>query len=202
MITLLPGILTRYPYDKTIMGQLVTPKSHNIHKALLGVSIWAADNNCFTLGDKFDFGVFKTWLDKLIDYRPTCQFVTVPDVVGNADATAKRWQQYAPELAEWPLAYVAQDGLETLPAVEYACLFIGGSTEYKLGATVRSLVNQAKQAGKWVHMGRVNSQKRMLYAYRIGCDSFDGSTFGYAPNQSAKSLIPYLRMLNNQTSMF
>ena len=29
--------------------------------------------------------------------------------------------------------------------------------------------------GKWVHMGRVNSTRRIRYAASIGCDSVDGT---------------------------
>jgi hypothetical protein len=29
--------------------------------------------------------------------------------------------------------------------------------------------------GLWIHMGRVNTKRRLSYAYRIGCDSVDGS---------------------------
>lgn len=202
MIILLPTLPKHYPYDRLIMGNLVTPDSWGLQETVSNAPVWAADNNCFTLGDRFDFAKFKTWLDKLIDYRATCKFVTVPDVVANAEATAKRWSQYAPELSEWPLAYVAQDGLETLPSVEFACLFIGGSTEYKLGATVRRLVGEVKQAGKWVHMGRVNSQKRMLYALKIGCDSFDGTGIAIRPNAELRLQIPYLRAINKQLTLF
>lgn len=202
MIILLPTLPKSYPYDMTIMGNLVTPMSRSVGSTVSYAPVWAADNNCFTLGDRFDFAKFKKWLDKLTSYHATCKFVTVPDMVANADETAKRWSQYAPELSEWPLAYVAQDGLETLPSVEFATLFIGGSTEYKLGATVRRLVGEAKQAGKWVHMGRVNSQKRMLYALKIGCDSFDGTGIAIQPNDELRLQIPYLRAINAQTSMF
>lgn len=57
------------------------------------------------------------------------------------------------------------------------CLFIGGSTEYKLGSHAEALVREAKNRGLWVHMGRVNSQSRFAYARAIGCDSVDGSSF-------------------------
>jgi hypothetical protein len=32
-----------------------------------------------------------------------------------------------------------------------------------------------KRAGKWVHMGRVNTDRRIRYAAAIGCDSIDGT---------------------------
>ena len=54
-------------------------------------------------------------------------------------------------------------------------LFIGGSTDWKLGAATRALVREAKRRGLWVHMGRVNSLKRIAYTAEIGCDSIDGT---------------------------
>lgn len=36
---------------------------------------------------------------------------------------------------------------------------------------------QAKERGLWVHMGRVNSYRRLRHARRIGCDSVDGGMF-------------------------
>ena len=34
---------------------------------------------------------------------------------------------------------------------------------------------EAKRRRKWVHMGRVNSERRIRYAASIGCDSIDGT---------------------------
>jgi hypothetical protein len=76
---------------------------------------------------------------------------------------------------------MAQDGLERLerwmsmawPRID--ALFIGGSTDWKLGPAARTLVREAKRRGLWVHMGRVNSLKRIAYAAEIGCDSIDGT---------------------------
>lgn len=58
-----------------------------------------------------------------------------------------------------------------------SAVFIGGTTEFKLGATARAITAEAKRRGKWVHMGRVNTAQRVRYAKQIGCDSFDGTTF-------------------------
>jgi hypothetical protein len=55
-------------------------------------------------------------------------------------------------------------------------------TEWKLGQLARDLVAEAKQRGKWVHMGRVNSLKRYRYAKLIGCDSADGTFVAVAPD--------------------
>jgi hypothetical protein len=79
---------------------------------------------------------------------------------------------------------VAQDGL-TVAAVPWAAidaLFIGGTTDWKLGAEARDLAGYAQTRGTWVHMGRVNSRRRLHYAERIGCSSVDGTAFSRWPD--------------------
>lgn len=83
-----------------------------------------------------------------------------------------------------PLAYVIQDGIERVgvPWGDCAAVFIGGTTAFKLGPIARHCVELAKQYGAWVHMGRVNTIKRLMYAQQIGCDSVDGSGFARFPD--------------------
>lgn len=87
-----------------------------------------------------------------------------------------------------PGAFVGQDGL-TLELAEplwdrFDVFFIGGSTEWKLGPVARELAAEAKARGKHVHMGRVNSGKRVAYARLIGCDSVDGTFLKFAPTEN------------------
>jgi len=79
----------------------------------------------------------------------------------------------------FPVALVGQDGLQMadVPWDDLDAFFIGGSTEWKLSREAATLAAYAKSKGKWVHMGRVNSRKRIHYAERIGCDSIDGTAF-------------------------
>ncbi len=173
-----------------IVGWLITPRRPMLRYSqdLLRHYNWAVDNECYTLGEGFIFERYLRFLQRSCSYAGHCLFVTVPDVVSDASGTWQRWNYYAPQMRSLglPLAYVAQDGLEHLPEVDFACLFIGGSTEYKLSPTVTRLAAEAKAAGKWVHMGRVNSIVRMRHAHRIGVDSVDGTGW-------AKSYTRHLR---------
>lgn len=47
------------------------------------------------------------------------------------------------------------------------------------------LVRQARNHGKWVHMGRVNSMARMERARSMGCNSADGTFIKYRRRQRA-----------------
>jgi hypothetical protein len=138
---------------------------------------WAADNDCF---QGLDEHLYCMMLDRITELPPPL-FVVAPDVVGDADATVRLFDEWHPALESrgLPPAFVAQDGLagddERVPWDAMACLFIGGSTEFKLGIDAAELVRSAHERGKWVHWGRVNSYIRIAYAGSIGSDSVDGS---------------------------
>lgn len=90
----------------------------------------------------------------------------------------------------YPVALVAQDGIEAMgnlaEQVE-ACdaLFLGGSTAWKLSMAAETVCRVARNAGKWVHMGRCNSLLRFERARAMGCQSVDGNFVGYGPDANA-----------------
>jgi len=110
--------------------------------------VWAADNGAFNA--KWDADKWLRWLQKPHP-RSGCLFAVVPDVVADADATRHRWDQWAPTVAalNYPLAYVAQDGVtpEEVPWDELDCLFIGGSTEWKLSEAAYGMASHAIDRG-------------------------------------------------------
>jgi hypothetical protein len=161
------------------LGRLVTPRHFCSLYEHEGWP-WAADNDCFqALNPERYFAM----LDALVGVPGRCLFVTVPDAVADARSTARLFELWwrAPARRGLPAALVAQDGLEDLgrwlstvwPRID--ALFIGGTTDWKLGPAAETLVTEAKARGKWVHMGRVNSGRRIRYAASIGCDSVDGT---------------------------
>jgi hypothetical protein len=141
------------------------------------------------------------WLDSYTaEERTRCQFTALPDVVGDAAATAELSYQYARQVRAmgYRAALVIQDGQENVPVRwdEIDAIFIGGSTEFKLGEVARLLVAEAKRRGLWVHMGRVNSLKRMKIAESWGCDSTDGTYATYAPTKNVPNLLAWLDFIN------
>lgn len=159
-------------------GELIVPGSGNAPDALaLLPGRWAMDNGAFS---GFNASAFMAMLQAFY-YKRGCRFVTAPDAVGDAYQTLKQWPFWRDVIrgAGFPPAFVAQDGVTVtdVPWPEIATLFIGGHTEWKLGQQAQTLIAYAKSRGLWVHMGRVNSQKRIWEATRMGCDSFDGSGF-------------------------
>jgi hypothetical protein len=169
---------------------------------------WCADNGCFGKGYPGD----DKWLAWLASYTPEqigrCRFATAPDVVGDAESTLARSLPFLPQIRAlgYPAAFVAQDGIENteIPWGEFDALFVGGSTEFKLGPTAAALVREAKERGKWVHMGRVNSARRMNYARlmngdpALGCDSADGTFLTFGPDVNLPKVLSWLRKVNTQ----
>jgi hypothetical protein len=159
----------------------------------------ALDNGCF--GDRFSPRRWRRFLLKHWADRDRVLFVVVPDVVGDADATLKRWHEYSATARryEMPLAFAAQDGLrvDAIEWDEFDCLFIGGSDAWKwpdghLTRDVRAIVDQATQRGKWVHAGRVNSAKRFAMCSDAGIDSADGTYLRRAPDVNLPRLIGWV----------
>lgn len=159
-------------------GRLVQPRHYSsIAKTAHAGIPWAADNDCF---QGLDAPAYRKMLSAIAGL-PGCLFVTVPDVVGDALATLGRFYDWRDEVAftRQPLAFVLQDGQESHPVPwdDIGAVFVGGTTEWKLGAAAETLVAEARRRSKHVHMGRVNSRRRFDYARAIGCDSVDGSSF-------------------------
>lgn len=87
---------------------------------------FAIDNGSFS---GFRSGEFKGLLLRENNARSQCRFVAVPDVVASARRTLEVFDHWKYTLSGWPLALVAQDGLEdmTIPWAQIEAIFIGGS---------------------------------------------------------------------------
>lgn len=172
------------------LGQMCTP---NERRALLPGVIGAYDNGCFSTRYVGDVRWW-AWLVERVDTAPRVLFATAPDVVGDAAATLARSLPWLPRIRGlgYPAALVAQDGLEHLvvPWDEFDVLFIGGTTEWKVGAAAGQLAREAKARGKRVHMGRVNSLRRMRIAVEFDADTADGTFLAIAPDTN----LPRFRM--------
>lgn len=157
-------------------GLLVTPQKLQLVEVgtRLGAP-WALDNAAFAGFVARDF-------ERALDYyrsAPSPLFVVVPDVVADARKTRALWDVWAYRITGYPLAYVLQDGQQAqyVPWEECAALFVGGTTRYKLGADAYALTTEGKARGLHIHMGRVNTQRRLNYAQSHGIDSVDGTGF-------------------------
>ncbi len=158
------------------------------------------DNGCFSQPDSFTVEAYR----RLTSDYPTAIFATVPDVVADWDGTLQRWRSFPKNDWPVPLAIVLQDGatVSTIPWHEIGAVFVGGSTEWKLGSDARAIVAAANERGIWAHMGRVNGRRRLLYAEWIGCDSADGTHLAFGPDQKLPELLGWLDEVNSQPALF
>lgn len=154
---------------------------------------FAADNGCF--GGQWVEDQHLSWLDALP--RDRCLFAVAPDVYPDAAASLELGAGYFALIREmgYPVALVAQDGAEQLdlPWDDFDVLFLGGernvehpSREWKIGLAAEELAHRARGHGKWVHMGRVNSMRRMKRARAMGVNSADGTFIKYTRRPRAR----------------
>jgi hypothetical protein len=185
----------------SLLGCVDTPAQGN---RLPPGAAWAADNGCFGKGYPGDTAWW-SWLSNHPADRSRCLFAVAPDVVADAAATAARSTPWLAPIrdAGYPVAYVAQNGLEHLPVPwdDIDVLFLGGDTTWKLGPHARRLTAEARRRGKGVHMGRVNSLRRLRYAQAIGCTSVDGTYLAFGPDINLPRLLGWLRDIHGQAAL-
>lgn len=166
--------------------------------------IWAADNGCFS--DKWDEARWKRWHERDM---PTsgCLFAVTPDVMGDAQGTLDRFYEHLDYMRSlpYPVAFVLQDGAERdmdlVPFSDFDCLFIGGSTTFKMSEDAIDMAQEARTRNKWVHVGRVNSWSR----YRVWApyaDSCDGTFLTFGPRTNMPRLLAWLEKHEANPQLF
>lgn len=177
-----------------IIGWIDTPVQGNKRPPGL---IWCADNGCYGKG----YVEAKWWrfLENNVHDLDTCVFATAPDRVGDARTTLEMSLPWLPKMRQlgYPAALVFQDGLNELPIPwdDFDVMFIGGTNDWKLGPHIPPLVAEANERGKHVHMGRVNSYRRLKLAHDMGCHSADGTYLKFGPQENLVKLLGWLRKL-------
>ncbi|MES1975701.1 MAG: hypothetical protein V4472_24860 [Pseudomonadota bacterium] len=161
---------------------LMVVRGNSYHLRIGRYPFWAADIGMAAS----DADPYLAWLDHL-STRDRCLFAVSPDAYPDAIESQRRGLEFAPLIREmgYPAAVVAQDGAERLawPWEDMDCLFVGGERrsrcEWKVSPAAERLVRAARNAGKWVHMGRVNSLRRLERARSMGVNSVDGTFVKY-----------------------
>ena len=166
-----PKDVTRKSASKLVGGQLLTP--------LTRYSDWqgayAIDNGAFS---GFPAERFRKLIERQQGHRDRCLFVTCPDIVGSGQRSVELFLQRRRWIPDaWPVALVAQDGMEDLliPWGDMDALFVGGLDPWKDSKAAADIVKTARILGIHVHIGRVNTPRRFNHFSELGADTCDGS---------------------------
>ena len=155
---------------------------------------YAVDNGayyCWTRKLEWDELKFRKMLDRVDTFDRRPDFGVVPDIVAGGMASLEfslSWVGRLPAGYPWYLA--VQDGMgeaDVQPVLrQFGGIFVGGTSEWKM----RSLpiwARAAKQNGKKLHVGRVNSlQRAFVVAQVFRADSFDGTNWNRLWNNVKK----------------
>lgn len=149
---------------------------------------WIADNGCFS--DNWDRAKWMTWIFAMQEYVDICDFAVLPDVVGDHKETLYRYAQFYNPVKKlgYKCAFVCQDGCVPKEIPPCDAIFIGGSTVWKMSPEARECIKEGQKRGVQVHIGRVNSAKRYAYFLLQGADSFDGTSYCFAPDIVTKQI--------------
>lgn len=180
---------------------LITQPGNRYRATLLRYPWWAIDNGCYSRSGSFASSVWWRWLQSFDD-RAKCLFAVAPDVYMDAPATLERARPWLVPIRQlgYRAAYVAQNGAHPahLPWDDLDVLFLGGDTAWKLSPQAAALAGEARARGKTVHMGRVNSLRRLQAAALMGCSSVDGTFLAYGPDRRLPELVSWLEHLASQ----
>lgn len=129
-------------------------------------------------GEALDLDAFARHAERHAD---GAQFVVLPDIVaGGLDSLALS-VAWIPRLhgAGARRLLAVQDGMKPSHVAPYLSasigVFVGGSTAWKL-ATMRAWGQLARACGAYLHVGRVNTARRVRLCQDAGADSFDGTS--------------------------
>jgi len=148
---------------------------------------YALDNGAFTAWTKQHPWCAKSWIDMLQLARmsgKTPVWALVPDVVGNRNETLANWGRFASVIGSfgWTKAFAVQDGMNPKDVPEDASvIFVGGTTEWKW----RNLEMWAKSFPR-IHVGRVNSIRRLVTCEKFNVESVDGTGWFRDPSDPNK----------------
>jgi hypothetical protein len=156
-----------------------------VHRAE-GFARWAVDNGAWTAHSKkrpWDEAAFVKVVERL---GPGADFIVAPDIVAGGLASLRLSETWLPRLAPVGARRVliaVQDGM-TAPDVAGLLgpdvgLFVGGSCEAPTWWKTTTLPvwgQLARERGAYLHVGRVNTARRIRLCALAGAHSFDGSS--------------------------
>jgi len=180
-------------------GFFLTPDAHSLGDWKGRIAV---DNGAWSAYQKGEDWSPDRFVPLVERYGAASDFVVAPDIVaGGAASLALSLIWLARLLETCPRVLIpVQDGMVPADVEEYlderVGVFVGGSTDWKLGA-MRSFCALAARRGAWSHVGRVNSVRRINLCLSSRATSFDGTSV----SRYAKTLPP-LDAARRQSTFF
>lgn len=136
---------------------------------------------CYRRGVPFDSDAFLRLLDQ---YGECADWAVLPDIVAGGERSLELslswWPRLRDRCPDWLLP--VQDGMEpcvvvnALSSMPANCgVFLGGTTEWKL-ANLERYGAIARGLGRYYHVARVNTARRIRLCAEVGADSIDGTS--------------------------
>ncbi|MBK6018686.1 hypothetical protein JHN45_47440 [Streptomyces sp. MBT53] len=198
------GADVRTAMQAGLLGCMTTPAQGNV---IPPGALYACDNGKFGRGWPGTERWF-SWLRATVDrYGPDrCLWAVAPDVPMDAAATLAESMPWLARIRTLgvPVAFAAQDGSEhdLVPWGSFDVLFLAGSTVWKTSPAAHRLAVTARERGLAVHMGRVNSRRRLRLAQAFGCSSCDGTYLAFGPGTNLPRLLAWMYELHANPPLF
>ena len=162
------------------LGVMIGPRQGGLRPIQEGRA-FGVDNDAFH--GKFDEEVFARHLERLEMFADRCLFVAMPDFRDDPESTVALFRHYSRTFGErhsFPLALVAQTGAVPEDLSGADVLFLAGHDAWRMGPAGDDLIRAAQEEyGIPVHVGRVNSEARLLHFAARGVQSVDGTYLAY-----------------------
>ena len=131
----------------------------------------------------------------------TADWIVIPDIVAGGTQSLEFSLSWLERMRQFKLCLIAvQDGMELSDIRPHLSdrvgIFVGGTTDWKID-TVRDWGRLAKETGTYLHVGRVNSARRIRLCQWAGADSFDGTAA-----TRFSSALPRLDNARRQTTIW
>lgn len=146
-----------------------------------GFERYALDNGAYTgyqSGQPWDECAFRALVER---HGQGAQFIVAPDIVAGGLASLRLSEAWLPRLDGIGVRRLlaVQDGMQpsdvrTLLGPKVG-IFIGGSVPWKL-ATMPTWGMLVAECDAYLHVGKVNSARRIKLCGKVGADSFDGTS--------------------------
>ncbi|MEU8952028.1 hypothetical protein [Streptomyces sp. NPDC048489] len=199
------GAEVRAAMQAGLLACMTTPAQGNVIPA---DALYACDNGKFGKGWPGAAAWF-AWLTATVERygRERCLWAVAPDVPMDATATLAESLPWLEEIRALgiPATFAAQDGSEQAGLIPWHAidvLFLAGSTEWKTSPAAHRLAHEARVRGLRVHMGRVNSRRRLRRADAFGCTTADGTYLAFGPDTNLPRLLAWLNELNTASALF